>query len=200
MGNDEEESKIIVNRKKNLIYFNAPVEEKYTLELIDYLNELEEAEIDRVNQFIHDMKKINNIVLDETNYIRPIQLEINSYGGLIHEAFAVADTIKNLKIPVYTVCKGFVASSATIISLSGTRRYITKNCYFLIHQLSDEYNGNYTFLKHCFENSKQVMNHIVDYYVEHSNLDRETILKFIDDDINWNAAKTLEYGFVDEII
>ena len=200
MPNDEEESKIVVNRKKNLIYFNAPIEEKYTLELIDYLNELEQAEIDRVHQFVHDMKKINNIVLDESSYINPIQLEINSYGGLIHEAFAVADTIKNLKIPVYTVCKGFVASSATIISLSGTRRYITKNCYFLIHQLSDEYNGNYTFLKHSFENSKQVMNHIVDYYVEHSNLDRETILKLIHDDIHWNAAKTLEYGFVDEII
>ena len=200
MANEDEDQKIIVNRKKNLIYFNAPIEEKYTLELIEYLNELEEAEIERVNQFIYNMKKTNNIILNEADYIHPIQLEINSCGGLIHEAFAVADTIKNLKIPVYTVCKGFVASAATVISLSGTKRYITKNCYFLIHQLTDEYNGNYTYLKHSFENSQQLMNHIVDYYVEHSTLGREAIVKFINDDINWNAVKTLEYGFVDEII
>ena len=142
MGEENEIAKIFVNQKKNLIYFNAPIENEYILELIEHLHEMEQNELERVNELVFEMKKKTGIEFKGKDYIRPILLEINSNGGLIHEAFAVVDTIKHLSIPVHTICKGYTASAATLITLAGSKRYITKNSYFLIHELSDEITGN----------------------------------------------------------
>lgn len=203
MGEENEDNdvvKIFVNQKKNLIYFNAPIEIEYTLELIEHLHEMEQNELERVNELVFEMKKKTGIEFKGIDYIRPIVLEMNSNGGLIHEAFAVVDTIKNLKVPVHTICKGYTASAATLITLAGTRRFITRNSYFLIHEISDEIAGNYTFMKHNFENSRTLMDHIIDYYVNHSNLNHEKVREYIKTEICWNAEQTLEYGFVDEIV
>lgn len=200
MSEENEIIKIFVNEKKNLIYFNAPVENKYILELIEHLIQMEQNELERVDEFVFEMKKKTNIEFQAKDYIRPILLEINSNGGFIHEAFAVVDTIKQLKIPVHTICKGYTASAATLISLAGTRRFITRNSYFLIHEITDEITGNFTFMKQSFENSKMLMEHIISYYVSHSNLNYEKVKEYTKTETCWSAEQTLEYGFVDEII
>lgn len=200
MGEENEIAKIFVNQKKNLIYFNAPIENEYILELIEHLHEMEQNELERVNELVFEMKKKTGIEFKGKEYIRPILLEINSNGGLIHEAFAVVDTIKQLSVPVHTICKGYTASAATLITLAGSKRYITRNSYFLIHELSDEIAGNYTYMKQNFENSKILMEHIIDYYVNYSTLNHEKVREYTKTEICWTAEQTLEYGFVDEII
>ena len=200
MGEENEVVKIFVNQKKNLIYFNAPIENEYILELIEHLHKMEQNELERVNELVFEMKKKTGSEFQEKDFVKPILLEINSNGGLIHEAFVVVDTIKQLKIPVHTICKGYTASAATLITLAGEKRFITRNSYFLIHEITDEITGNYTFMKHNFENSKILMEHIIDYYVNNSNLNHETVREFTKTEICWNAEQTLEYGFVDEII
>lgn len=200
MGEENEVVKIFVNDKKNLIYFNAPVENEYIFELIEHLHQMEQNELERVNEIVFEMKKKTGIEFQGKDYIRPILLEINSYGGLIHEAFAVVDTIKQLTIPVHTICKGYTASAATLISMAGTKRFITRNSYFLIHEITDEITGNYTFMKHSFENTKILMNHIIDYYVHHSKLNHEKVKEYTKTETCWNAEQALAFGFVDEII
>tara|TARA_B000000609_G_C24109272_1_gene312985 strand:+ start:217 stop:828 length:612 start_codon:yes stop_codon:yes gene_type:complete len=196
----DDEVKIFTNQKKNLIYFNAPIENEYILQLIEHLYEMEQNELERVNEFIFEMKKKTGTEFKQTDYIKPIILEINSNGGLIYEAFAVVDTIKNLSVPVHTICKGYTASAATLITLAGSRRFMTKNSYFLIHEITDEITGNYTFMKHNFENSKILMEHIIDYYVKNSNLNYDKVKEHINTEISWNAEETLQFGFVDKII
>lgn len=200
MSEENEPQYIFVQEKKNYIYFNAPIERKYVLELIEHLHQLEQTEVDRVDNLLCDIKKKSEYVVDEKSIVRPIVLEINSNGGLIHEAFAVVDTIHQLKIPVHTICKGYTASAATLISLAGTRRFITKNSYFLIHEITDEITGTHTNMKHNFDNSKRLMEHIIEYYVKHSSLSENDIRSHIQTDICWNAEQVLEYGFVDEIL
>lgn len=202
MSNKEKENdyKIFINENKNLIHFNAPIEQEFTLELIEKLNELEEIELEKSRELILKLKRNSNISIKEEDYINPILLEIHSNGGFIHDAFSVVDTIKNLKVPVYTICKGFVASSATFISLAGKKRFITKNTFFLIHEIKDEFFGDLSFIKDCFYNTNTLMEHIIDYYVEHSSLSKEEIEKHIQNEKYWTSKQCLEYGFVDEII
>ena len=63
MGEENEIAKIFVNQKKNLIYFNAPIENEYILELIEHLHEMEQNELERVNQIEFEMKKKTGIEL-----------------------------------------------------------------------------------------------------------------------------------------
>lgn len=192
--------KIFMNENKNLIHFNAPIEEEFTLELIEKLNELEELELDKSREIINKLKRNSYISIKEEDYINPILLEIHSNGGFIHDAFSVVDTIRTLKVPVYTICKGFVASSATLISLAGKKRFMTKNTFFLIHEIKDEFFGDLSFIKDCVYNTSTIMEHIIDYYEENSSLPKEDIRKHIQNEKYWTSKQCLEYGFIDEII
>ena len=192
--------KIFMNENKNLIHFNAPIEEEFTLELIEKLNELEELELDKSREIINKLKRNSYISMKEEDYINPILLEIHSNGGFIHDAFSVVDTIRTLKVPVYTICKGFVASSATLISLAGKKRFMTKNTFFLIHEIKDEFFGDLSFIKDCVYNTSTIMEHIIDYYQENSSLPKEDIRKHIQNEKYWTSKECLEYGFIDEII
>jgi len=90
MGEENEVVKIFVNQKKNLIYFNAPIENEYILELIEHLHKMEQNELERVNELVFEMKKKTGSEFQEKDFVKPILLEINSNGGLIHEAFVLA--------------------------------------------------------------------------------------------------------------
>ena len=57
------------------------------------------------------------------------------------------DLIKNLNNPVHTYVDGFAASAATLLSLSGEKRFMTKNSLMLIHQLSSGFMGKFTEIK-----------------------------------------------------
>ena len=54
--------------------------------MIEHFDEMEQNELERVNELVFEMKKKTGIEFKGKDYIRPILLEINSNGGLIHEA------------------------------------------------------------------------------------------------------------------
>jgi ATP-dependent Clp protease protease subunit len=131
---------------------------------------------------------------------KPIKLYITSNGGYVYQVFSAIDTIQNLKVPVHTICKGFVASAGTLLSLAGKRRFITENSYMLIHELRAGSWGKFTHLSESFENSKQLMDHIKSYYLKRTKLTEEELETQLKKDISWNAEICLEKGLVDEII
>lgn len=64
----------------------------------------------------------------------PIKLYINTNGGSLVDAFAIFDTIKAIRSPVYTIVKGLCASGGLILLLAGSKRYATENSLFFYHQ------------------------------------------------------------------
>ena len=72
----------------------------------------------------------------------PITLIIASDGGDVHIMFALVDAIRLSNVPIYTLCTGVVASAATLILVSGHKRFATPNAYVMHHQLSADITGN----------------------------------------------------------
>ena len=68
-------------------------------------------------------------------------------------------TITTSKIPIHTYVNGYVASAASLLSIVGDKRYMTKNSVILIHQLrmNTEY-SKYNEIKDFYENSETLMN------------------------------------------
>jgi len=131
---------------------------------------------------------------------KPILLYITSNGGYVYQVFSAIDTILKLKVPVHTICRGFVASAGTLLSLAGKKRFITENSYMLIHELRSGSWGKFTHLSESFENSKQLMDHIKSYYLKYTKLTSEELDEQLKKDISWNSKMCLEKGLVDEII
>jgi len=72
----------------------------------------------------------------------PITLVIASDGGDVHIMFALVDAIRLSRVPIHTICTGVVASAATLILVSGHKRFATPNAYVMHHQLSADITGN----------------------------------------------------------
>tara|TARA_Y100000991_G_C21782532_1_gene267805 strand:- start:209 stop:613 length:405 start_codon:yes stop_codon:yes gene_type:complete len=130
----------------------------------------------------------------------PINLHIQSEGGSLYHALYIIDLIRELNTPVHTYIDGFAASAATLISVVGTKRYMTENSLMLIHQLSGSESGKYYELEDQMNNMDILMNIIRKIYLNYSTITPNYLEYLLQKDL-WLESKTcLEYGLVDEII
>lgn len=129
----------------------------------------------------------------------PIYLHLMTNGGSIHAAFSVVDCIKSLGIPVYTVVDGFVASAGTLISIAGAKRFIMPNAYMLIHELRSGVWGKMSNIEEEVLNLKKIMEHITEFYQQHTKLTKKALEKLLTKDLIWNAEECMAKGIIDEV-
>tara|TARA_B110000208_G_scaffold192028_1_gene261927 strand:+ start:3778 stop:4443 length:666 start_codon:yes stop_codon:yes gene_type:complete len=185
---DSEDEKTDVKMVDNHIWFNADV----TNESIQRL--IYEIHIKNIA-----LQKIKNKFTNFDITPKPIFLHINSYGGDLFESMAGIDAILNSEIPIHTIIEGTAASAATLLSIVGKKRYITKHSYMLIHQLSSSMWGTMAELEDDHTNNQALMDRLYKLYMEYSNLTKSKLKKLLKKDIWWDAEKCIEVGLVDGI-
>tara|TARA_B110000211_G_scaffold92073_2_gene107287 strand:- start:559 stop:1224 length:666 start_codon:yes stop_codon:yes gene_type:complete len=185
---DSEDEKTDVKMVDNHIWFNADV----TNESIQRL--IYEIHIKNIA-----LQKIKNKFTNFDITPKPIFLHINSYGGDLFESMAGIDAILNSEIPIHTIIEGTAASAATLLSIVGKKRYITKHSYMLIHQLSGSMWGTMAELEDDHTNNQALMDRLYKLYMEYSNLTKSKLKKLLKKDIWWDAEKCIEVGLVDGI-
>ena len=217
MNGCKEPEIIDVKERSCTIYFNSAITSNSMSKLVLALHRLEDKILKqdkRLKRKVKELYKTNNKndkdkiydSDDEEEYDRikiepkEIKLYITSYGGYLYQVFTTIDFIKNLKVPVHTICTGIVASAGTLLSLAGSKRSITKNSYMLIHELRGGSWGKFSILSDSFQNQQQLMDHIINYYVENTQITQEELEEQLKKDITWNANICLEKGLVNEII
>lgn len=176
----------ILQEDNNEIYFYGPVSQMSCFELKNKLNSL-----DAKSSIFHMQYKIDP---------PPIHLHIQSQGGSLYHTLYIIDLIENMKTPVYTYVDGFAASAATLISVVGKKRYMTKNSLMLIHQLSGADSGKFYELQDQMSNMQILMNKINKIYLNKTKIDQETLLKLLQKDLWLDAETCISYGLVDEIL
>ena len=130
----------------------------------------------------------------------PIKLYINSGGGTIVSGIASMDTILRSKVPVYTYVDGFSASAATFLTVVGTKRYMSRNSYMLVHQLSTQFWGTYSNFEDEKQNQDLMMKNIKNIYKSYTKIPTKKLDEILKHDLMWDAKTCLEYGMIDEII
>lgn len=130
----------------------------------------------------------------------PIQLHIQSGGGMLMPTFYVCDVIKNLDTPVHIYIDGYVASAASLIAISGDKRFMTKHSFMLIHQLQSQSSGRLNELKDDISNLDFFMNNAKDIYFKNSNITEKSLEKLLSDELWIDSEECLKYGLVDIIM
>lgn len=171
----------------NRIYFYADIDRDTILKLNKALMELDAQ---------HMAGAFQNS--DET--FRSIYLHINSYGGYIFDGLAGSDQIALSKSPVITVVDGICASAATFLSVKGKKRYIKKNSFMLIHQLSSGMWGKYDEFIDEMKNLEKLMEIIRRVYLENTGLTKKKLDEILSRDLYFDAKECIKYGLVDEIL
>lgn len=176
--------------KHNHLYFHNGVDE----ESVDLVKKL-------MREYLEKYIKTKNKNAFGNMTPKPLFLHIYSPGGDVHAGLSLYDFINEYAktIPVYTVVEGIAASAATIISVSGTKRFITPNSYMLIHQLSTFFGGNFEQIKDEFGNCEKIMKQLKEIYELNTKLTRKQLNDILKRDVNWCAEDCKKYGLVDEI-
>ena len=193
------EKKVVPNRKSantsnekhisvqdNKIYFYSGVNRNACVELNKKIGELESK----------------SLTLSKTLGILPppIKIFINSGGGTIVSGIASMDTILRCQVPVHTYVDGFSASAATFLTVVGEERYMSRNSYMLVHQLSSTFWGTYANFEDEKKNLDMMMKTIKDVYKKYTKLPMKKLDEILKHDLMWDAKTCLEYGLIDEIV
>ena len=182
--NNKPEKHIAVHENK--IYYYAGVNRESAVELNKKVSELESKSL--------TMSKTLDIDAP------PIKVLINSGGGSITAGISSMDTILRCKVPVETYVDGFCASAATFLSVVGDHRYMSRNSYMLIHQLSTGFWGKYSEFEDEKQNLDLMMTTIKNVYKKYTEVPMEKIDEILKHDLMWDAETCKTLGLVDEII
>lgn len=129
-----------------------------------------------------------------------IFLHLSSFGGSLLDGFSGMDAILNSTIPVITIIDGYCASAATLLSIAGSKRYMNKHSYILIHQLSSCFWGKYEEWNDEKENLDKMMGMLLDVYNEYTKIPEKKLLEILKHDLWFQPSEALRYGLADTII
>ena len=173
------ETKTVIHTEDNNLYFQGEITPESCFYLQQNLIKLQKKENE--NKFIN--------------------FYIQSVGGSLLPTFGVIDTMKLSRIPINTFVNGYVASAGSLLSVSGHKRYITKNSMMLVHSLRTSIGEvNYQQLEDHYYNSASMMNIVKNIYKEKSNIDDQHLNFLLSHDYWLNSTECLKYQFVDYII
>ena len=171
---------------RNNIYFNGPITFESCIELRKKIIELDE------------LGKIYRI--EYKTDPPPINLHIQSLGGTLLNSLYIVDLIKNSETPINTYIDGYSASAATLITVVGKKRYMTKNSLMLIHQLSGGNEGKFDEMDDEFKNLNLYMKLIKEIYLTNSKISPLILDDILKHDIWLSSDQCKELGLIDEII
>ncbi|MDG2007946.1 MAG: ATP-dependent Clp protease proteolytic subunit [Alphaproteobacteria bacterium] len=132
----------------------------------------------------------------------PINLYINSPGGVVSAGLAMYDTMQYIKPSVSTVCLGQAASAASLILCAGASgsRFATPNSKIMIHQPSGGFSGQATDIKIQAEEILKTKKRINEIYQKHLNISINEIDKAMERDKFFDAEEAMKFGLIDKVI
>lgn len=139
-----------------------------------------------------------------------LTVNISTYGGDVFEALAIGGVLESLQKNITTIGYGLVASAGTVILLSGKKRKMAANSFFMIHNPTAVTGGEASEMRKTADLLDKIQTQLVDIYVtaieKNGKLidgDREAtakkVTKWVENETWFTADEALQYGFVDEI-
>lgn len=156
---------------------------------------------------------VAQLLLLESQSDSPINMYVNSPGGLVTAGLAIYDTLTFIKAPVNTIVIGQAASMGSLLAQAGTgKRYITQNARHMVHRVSSGTGGTsgsihvqeleFEDARRRLEESKKLNEKLTRIYERHNSKGKtfEELHQTMKFDTYLSADEALEFGLVDEII
>jgi ATP-dependent Clp protease, protease subunit len=141
------------------------------------------------------------LYLDSENH-RPINMYINSPGGVVYAGMAIYDTMKMLKSPVSTMAMGFTGSMGTIILTAGAtgQRYALPNATIHMHPASGGAKGYTEDVRIAFNEQGRLQQKLFQIIALQSGRSVEEVEHAFRNDHFMAAEEARDFGIVDEVL
>ncbi|MCF7671335.1 ATP-dependent Clp protease proteolytic subunit [Bacillus subtilis] len=142
------------------------------------------------------------LFLEAENPNKPIEMYINSPGGVVTSGMAIYDTMQFIKPPVSTLCMGQAASMGSLLLTAGAtgQRLALPNARIMVHQPSGGFQGQASDIERHAQDIIKMKRRLNEIYVKHTGRDYDTIERTLDRDHFMTAQEALEFGLIDKVI
>lgn len=136
---------------------------------------------------------------------KPIKLYINSVGefsGYETSAFAICDTMKYIKPPIYTICVGFAVGMAAMLLSAGTKgfRASLPNSTILLQQTQGRAQGQATDIQIRAQEVLSTRATMIEIMASNTGQTVEKIKKDMDRVFYMTPLEAKEYGLIDRVL
>ncbi|CAM6004759.1 unnamed protein product [Sphagnum balticum] len=129
-----------------------------------------------------------------------VYVELNSTGGDVYVAIAIASRMRLSKLRFNIGAFGIVGSSAVIILASGTYRSMAKEAWALVHEDGCEYEGRVSKLEKYAKHQRRMEDQWNALLAERTKTDAKTWGDLHKASTYLDAQECLALGLVDEVI
>jgi ATP-dependent Clp protease protease subunit len=140
--------------------------------------------------------------LESADPDRPIQLYVNSPGGVVYAGLAIYDAMQHVRCEVHTTCCGIAMSIAALILAGGEpgRRMSLPNGRMLIHQPSGGFQGQQTDIGIHAAEVLALRDHVEELFAGHTGQTPGQIHADMERDRFFTPAEGLDYGLIDRVL
>jgi ATP-dependent Clp protease, protease subunit len=127
---------------------------------------------------------------------------INSGGGLVTDAMAIHDLLVQLQgkgKTVNTVGRGVIASAATYILMAGKKPKMSKNSWFMIHNVSGFAWGTVNEVEQMAATLRKFNDTTRDFYADATGLSKDEIANYMNAETWFTADEAKDNGFIAEV-
>lgn len=139
------------------------------------------------------------ITLNSINH-DPISMWINSNGGSVSDGFSIIDCMKGLEAKIYTVIGGRASSMAGLISIVGTKRFITEHSIWMSHDVFGGVEDYLTKIEARSDFYKTLQKQVFDHLRKYTKLSEAEITKARHQELWLSPKECLKKGIVDKIL
>lgn len=157
---------------------------------------------DEINDQTADLIVAQLLYLSNEDRETPIQMYINSPGGVIYAGMAIYDTMQMIPNPISTLAVGVTASFGTVLLAAGSKgqRYALPHATIHMHQPLGGAQGQATEIQiqaREILRLKQSLNEII---AKHTGQTLEVIERDTERDFFMSAEGAVKYGLVDHVM
>ena len=191
------------DEKIHNIYIKGDVDEDMWSNLVDKINEIKSADDDIADQNLASLMSVGI----EAQIIRPaINIYLCTYGGYIHDMFAIYDEIKRLTTE-YTVniyCVGKIMSAGTVIMLAVDleHRFAYSNTTFMYHTLAGCALGKMKDMEENVEENKRLHKLMWNIFKDQTEIPEEKLDEIYKCKKDWyiTAEQAKKYKIISKIV
>ena len=139
--------------------------------------------------------------LQGSNSTEPINMYINSPGGLVSAGLAIYDTMQYCTAPISTWCIGRAMSAASLLLCAGApgMRYSLPHSRIMVHQPSGGAQGQASDIAIQAAEILYLRNQLNNIYVKHTGKSLDEVEKAMERDTYMSSEQAKEFGLIDHV-
>ncbi len=155
-----------------------------------------------INDQIANLTVAQLLYLESESSEKPIQIYVNSPGGVIYSGLGVYDTMQYVGADVNTICVGLAASMGSVLVAAGAdgQRACLPNARIMIHQPMGGAEGQASDIEIQAKEIAWLKKRLYQILSHHTDKSIEQIEEDADRNYWMSAEEAKDYGLVDNIL